>query len=194
MMQIRKTRWLRIALGIGMIATQAQAAGPLNITKTMRTVSDPLANTFPRNIPGAVIDYSITVENPLFNGGAPSPELIDSIPKNTELRVDDLPLLSAVSFLGGIPIVSDLLTLAAGPVDFQGTTLLNVTGLTYTFTSLSSDTDTLSFSSDNRKTWTYTPVRNADGYDPAVTDIRLKFNTTQRAGSNYSLRFRVRLR
>jgi hypothetical protein len=60
MMQVRKMGWLRIALAVGMIATQAQAAGPLNVTKTMRTVSDPLANTYPRNIPGAVIDYSIT--------------------------------------------------------------------------------------------------------------------------------------
>lgn len=192
MMQVRKMGWLRIALAVGMIATQAQAAGPLNITKTMRTVSDPLANTYPRNIPGAVIDYSITVANPLSNGGAPSPELIDSIPANTELRVDDLPLLAPVTLVGGLPIVADLATLAAGPIDFQGTPLLN--GLTYTFAGLASDADTLSFSSDNRKSWTYTPVRNADGYDPAVTDIRLKFNTTQRAGSNYSLRFRVRLR
>jgi hypothetical protein len=192
MIQICTRQWLRIALGIGMIATQAQAAGPLNITKTIRTVSDPVANVFPRNIPGAVIDYSITVQNPLLNGGAPSPEFIDSIPANTELRVDDLPLLSAVSLIGGLPIVSDLATLAAGPVDFQGSPLLN--GLTYTFNSLASETDSISFSSDNRKTWTYHPIRNADGYDRAVTDIRIKFNTTQNAGSNYSLRFRVRLR
>lgn len=191
-MHLPDTAWIRAALAVGLVAAPAQAAGPLNMTKTMRTVSDPVANTFPRNIPGAVIDYSITVENPFANGGAPSPEFIDSIPANTELRVDDLPLLSAVSLLGGVPVVSDLTTLAAGPVDYQGTTLLN--GLTYTFAGFASDTDSLDFSSDNRKTWTYRPVRNAAGYDPAVTDIRIKFNTTLRRGSNYSLRFRVRLR
>ena len=59
----------------------------------------------------------------------------------------------------------------SGPVAFSNGSLTS--GLTYTFTSLASTTDDVAFSNDNGTTWTYTPVPNANGVDPNVTNLRI---------------------
>ena len=46
--------------------------------------------------------------------------------------------------------------------------------LTWTFTALNSLTDDVDFSNDGGTTWTYVPVPDANGYDAAVTDVRLR--------------------
>jgi len=84
--------------------------------KTVATYSDPLNNTTnPKNIPGAEVDYTLTVTNTGL-GAVDNNTLIiiDPIPANTELFVGDLG--------GGLPFVftdssSGLLSCGAGCMD-----------------------------------------------------------------------------
>ena len=59
---------------------------------------------------------------------------------------------------------------------------------------LASSTDDIEFSSDNGSTWSYTPVPDANGVDPAVTNVRINpknaFNGND-AQFNVKLRMRV---
>ena len=67
--------------------------------------------------------------------------------------------------------------------------------LTWTFTSLSSTTDDVDFSNDGGTTWTYVPVPDANGYDAAVTHLRLRPKGTMPGNGGgdpwFELRFRV---
>ena len=62
-------------------------------------------------------------------------------------------------------------------------------GLTYTYTSLASTTDDVDFSNDGGTTWTYVPVPNGSGVDPAVTHIRIRPKGTMAANSAFTLGF-----
>lgn len=151
------------------LAVLIAAGTPLTITKTSAVVSDPQGNLLPKRVPGAFVDYTITVSNPngittTVNGVT----IADAIPANTVLYVKDVALLS-------------------GPVAYTDSLSL----LTYTFTSLASTTDRLDFSCDNAATWTCTPVADANGNDSRVTNIRVRMGGNQVAGSSFSLRFRV---
>jgi uncharacterized repeat protein (TIGR01451 family) len=154
------------------------AAAPLTITKTSSIVSDPAGNLFPHPIPGAVVDYTITITNPLANSltTVKTVSFQDAVPARTALRVSDLGLLPG-----------------SGPVVFTDG-IVPPTGLTYNFYALNRADDSISFSKDGGATWTYTPVPDADGYDAAVTNIRVQLSGNQTAGSNFSLRFRVKLK
>lgn len=128
----------------------------LSITKLQSVVSDPVHGTSaPKSIPGSVQSYTIRVTNsgpgPVDNN---SLVLADPLPARVELFVNDL---------GGA---------GQGPVLFADGT--PGSGLTWTFTSLSSLTDSIDFSNNNGLTWTYVPVPDANGFDGAVTHIRLR--------------------
>lgn len=76
----------------------------------------------------------------------------DPIPVNTQLFVGDLGVAGS------------------GPVKFtQGTP---TSGLSYTFNSLASTTDDVSFSNNSGTSYVYTPV-NAGGFDANVTNINI---------------------
>ncbi|SEM76990.1 hypothetical protein SAMN05192583_1169 [Sphingomonas gellani] len=158
-----------------LLLPRAAHAAPITVTKTAQLVSDPTGNTYPKAIPGAVFDYTITLANPTLNAAASGIVLEDAIPPRTELRVSDIALLTP------------------GPVAFNGG-LLGTSGLGYTFTSFDSRGDSIEFSSDNGKSWTYRPQPDADGYDNRVTNIQVKLTGSCVAGASASLRFRVRLR
>jgi uncharacterized repeat protein (TIGR01451 family) len=149
------------------------AFDPLTIVKTSSVVSDPQGNLLPKRVPGSFVDYTTTISNPngiftTVNGVVFS----DAIPANTALRVSNIELL------------------VSGPVDFvPGLSLL-----TYSFTSLGSTTDRIDFSRDHGATWTYTPVADANGCDNQVTNIRVRLGGNQVAGTNFSIRFRVRVK
>lgn len=65
--------------------------------------------------------------------------------------------------------IDDIAGAGSGPVLFEdGTPSSN---LGYSFFSLASTADDLRFSSDGGLTYSYTPTANADGCDPAVTDL-----------------------
>jgi uncharacterized repeat protein (TIGR01451 family) len=149
------------------------------MSKTVTTESDPTnGNLNPKAIPGATVIYTLTVEN---RGGAGTDSnsvvVIDPITSNLMLYVNDF---------GG-----------AGPVAFtDGST---PSGLTYTFIGLGSGGDDLAFSNNNGASYGYPPVPDANGYDGAVTHIRVNpkgaFNGV--SGLNvpsFTLRFRAKVK
>ncbi|WBO23152.1 hypothetical protein [Sphingomonas abietis] len=173
-----------ILLGGALLAMLVPAAGraanPLTVVKTMTVVSDPLNETLPKAIPGALLDYTDTITNP--TGGASNVTGIafaDAIPAKTKL------------------IVTDLNGSGSGPVVFSdGGLILGLLGsnLTYSYSGLGSTTDRLDFSNDNGAHWDYVPVADADGADGAVTNIRVRPSGTQAVGSYFRIRFRVEVR
>ena len=123
--------------------------------KTMLTIFDPVNGvTNPLAIPGGHVRYTITATNE--GGGATdadSVEVTNPVPANTTMFVGDI----------GGP--------GSGPIAFtDGAT---ASGLTYTFTSLSSTTDDVDFSDDNGTTYTYVPTPDGDGFDSNVTNLQI---------------------
>lgn len=170
-------RGFRYALLLVLLpAAQAAHGAALVIGKTSAVVSDPLNDLLPLRIPGAVVDYTVTISNPAANGTTAVTSVVfsDAIPAKTTMRV------------------SDLAGTAKGPVDFVDG-LLPSSALSYTYTSLSSTTDRLDFSNDGGTTWTYVPTPDANGYDPGVTNVRVRMVGNQAAASSFTLRFRVKV-
>ena len=133
----------------------------------------------PKHIPGATLVRALSVTNTstgLADTGTVA--VIEPVPADTSLYVGNF---------GGV---------GSGPVTVtQGTPSSNVT---YSFTSLASTTDDLSFSNNNGSSFLYTPSPDASGYDPAVTHIRVNpkgvFAGSSGAGDpSFTLRFRVKV-
>jgi hypothetical protein len=152
--------------------------GPtLRVAKTVAPTSDPVNGvTNPKSIPGSVQHYNVRVTN---QGGGPidnnAVAIVDSVPANTRLFVGNL----------GAP--------GSGPITFVNGSPSSA--LTWTFTALNSMTDDVDFSNDSGATWTYVPVPDADGYDAAVTTLRLRPKGTMPGNGGgdpyFELRFRV---
>ena len=130
-------------------------AGVLNAVKTVSIEEDPF-NTAPNAyaIPGARARYLVNIES---SGNSPTDNdsvvFVDALPAETKLIVADIsPNAGPVLFTDGSP-----------PSD-----------LTYTFTSLGSTTDDISFSNDGGATFTYVPTQDGDGADANVTHIRIE--------------------
>lgn len=151
----------------------------LVMLKTVQTTSDPIdGSSNPKAIPGAELLYTLTATN-YGMGAADSQSCVvtDAIPPAVMLFVGDL---------GG-----------GGPLLFtDGATN---SGLTYSFSSLSSTTDDLEFSSNGGLTFDYAPVPDVDGYDASVTHIRIHPQGEFAASDgisfpSFSISFRVRAR
>lgn len=146
--------------------------------KTVSVISDPVnGTTNPKNIPGAQVLYTITISNTGL--GTVNPDVMtisDAISPDLELYVGA----------------------AGGPVTFTDGTISS--NLSYTFTSLSNATDDIMFSNDGGSSFTYTPVPNGAGYDPAVTNVRInpkgKMAAWSGSGSypSYSLGLKARIK
>ncbi len=157
------------------------SSGPLlTHVKAVTVLSDPFnGSTNPKSIPGAVKLYTAQVTN---QGSGPvdhdSLVLTDAVPANTAM------------------LLTDVDTTGSGPVAFvQGPTS---SGLSFTFLALNNPTDDLEFSNDNGLTWTYAPVPNADGVDPAVTHLRVRLRGSMSGNSgagnpSFELRWRIRV-
>jgi len=152
----------------------------LVVMKTVAVLNDPVNGvTNPKNIPGAEVLYTVIVTN-TGQGRVDMDSMLlsDPVPANTTLFVGDQ---------GGSP---------AGPVTFSEAG----SNLSYSFTSLATSTDDVEFSNNNGSTWVYTPVPDANGYDPAVTNLRLrpKGRMAGWAGSgaypSYTFTFKVKVR
>ncbi|MDH5535071.1 MAG: right-handed parallel beta-helix repeat-containing protein, partial [Betaproteobacteria bacterium] len=156
---------------------------PPTITKLSTVISDPYNSTSaPKAIPGAVVEYTLLVSNPGVPMTTDSVVITDVIPPNTSLCVN------ATCGAGASPVVF-----------VQGTP---TSGLTYTFTSLGSTTDDVSFSSIAAPTtFNYTPVpAAATGCDANVAAIRINPKGTFADGTgpgpdpSFQLRIRVCIR
>jgi hypothetical protein len=152
----------------------------LSLLKWSTLVSDPQnGNVNPKAVPGSIREYSFR----LTNSG---PGAVDN---NGLIVLDPLPTTMEL-------FVNDLAGVGLGPIQFQDGT--PVSGLSWTFTSLASLTDSVDFSNDNGATWTYVPVPDVNGFDPAVTHIRLRPQGAMNAsggGNPYvDMTFRMRLK
>jgi uncharacterized repeat protein (TIGR01451 family) len=123
--------------------------------KSSTALSDPFNGTSnPKRIPDGAVRYDVTVTNTGFGTvNANTLFIYDAIPTNTSLYVTDIG------------------TAGSGPVSFSNGSLTS--SLTYTFTSLASTTDDVDFSNNGGSSYSYTPVANANGVDPNVTNIRI---------------------
>ena len=145
----------------------------LQLAKMAQTLSDPVnggANPF--SIPGAVVQYTISVTNQgpgVVDAG--SMVITDPVPPNTALFVDTG---------GGDPIVW-----------IDGVT---TSGLTYSYA-----TDvTFSIQAGGGPPYDYTPEPDAQGFDPAVTGFRIEFGGAMNGASggnnpSFNIRFRTRV-
>jgi uncharacterized repeat protein (TIGR01451 family) len=163
-------------------AVTSVSTGPnISLQKTSQTLSDPVNGTInPKAIPGALAEYAITATNSGLSAADNNSIVItDAIPANTALYVND------ISGAG------------TGPVIFIDGTPSS--GLTFSFISLSSTTDGLSFSNTSGADYSYTPSADADGVDTSVTNIRMATQGTflddSGSGSpNFQFIFRVKVK
>ncbi|MGN6112792.1 MAG: beta strand repeat-containing protein [Luteimonas sp.] len=148
---------------------------PLTVVKLGTTFSDPInGTTFPKAIPGAIVEYQIILTNPAATAADTNTVVVtDQVPAHMDLRAADI---------GGA---------GSGPVLFTNGSPSS--GLTYTFTSLSSTSDDISFSNNGGATWTYVPVPDADGIDPAVTHVRINPKGAF-SGNNAQFTLKLRMR
>lgn len=126
------------------------------VTKLVTTLTDPINLAIgPKPIPGSVVLYTVTVRNEgAGTADVDTLEIIDAIPN------------------GGCLIVNDIDGAGSGPVDYEdGSPGSN---LSYSFISLGSTADDLSFSDDNGLTYDYEPSADPSGCDPAVTNLRIE--------------------
>jgi uncharacterized repeat protein (TIGR01451 family) len=141
----------------------------LSVTKVSSLISDPVnGTTNPKAIPGALVEYLITVAN---TGTA-------ATDTNSVVIWDQGPADAKLC----------LLNRTGGPViwsDPGGTS-----GLIYGFNTLGSGSDDLEFSSNDGASWNYTPVPDASGCDAAVTDFRLRPDGGFAGGGSISIRVR----
>lgn len=128
-------------------------------------------------VPGAVLDYSISVTGPTLNGSpATSFMITDVVPEHLSLFVGDLDRSGA------------------GPAVFVD----NDSGLEFSFEGLTSSKDSVEFSNDGGKTFDYIPVADADGFDQNVTHIKLRPRGALLPVSGkyerFSLRYRMKVK
>lgn len=156
----------------------------LLVVKSAQTYSDPInGTTTPKAIPGAFVNYNITVTN--FGPGtvdSGTTVITDPIPANTELFVGDID--------GAGP--------AAGPILFtDGTT---ASGLSYTFSGLANTTDNLAFSGNNGTDFNKNNTApDSNECDPTVSNIRIPLSGifSGSDGTNhpsFNIKFRVRIK
>ena len=141
------------------------------VTKVSSVVSDPINGTgSPKAIPGAVVEYLISVTN---TGDEPADP--DSV-----LVTDDAPAdakMCLASFGAG-----------TGPVVFNAGAPSS--GLTYSYVTLDSTSDDIEFSSDGGASWNYVPSPDIDGCDPNISDFRVEPGGSFAASSTFTLRVR----
>jgi trimeric autotransporter adhesin len=143
----------------------------LTILKSSVVLSDPVnLGVDPRRIPNAVVRYDISVTNS-------GPGTVDA---GTLVLTDPIPANSSmyVSTSSGNPVVF-----------VNGTT---PSGLTYTYATH------VTYSSIGASgPWTYTPVPDANGFDPAVRAVRIApagvMNAAGAGNPSFTIQFRVRI-
>ena len=160
--------WTTVAQRPRLVITTA-VVPPVTVLKSSQATYDPINETSaPKALPGSTVAYTLAVTNPgSFTLDDGSLVIVDATPANLKLSVTDVP--------GG-----------TGPLLFQNGT----SGLSYTFTALSSLTDDIEFSNNGGANYDYVPVANAEGADPAVTHIRIRPKGAMAPGSSFDLRLR----
>jgi len=144
----------------------------LVVQKTSQVLTDPVnLGANPKRIPGSVVEYAVTVTNTgPGTVDASTLAISDPLPANSHLYVS---------------------TVSGNPVTFTDGT--PASGLSYSYAS------DVSFSNQpaGGAPYNYTPVPDADGFDPAVRGLRIAptgvMNAAGAGNPNFTVRFRVRV-
>ena len=145
----------------------------ISLTTVSTVKSDPVnAATEPKAIPGAEIEYLVSVANAGFSPtDTDSVVITDGAPPGTKICFDTAASGEPIVFLDGTP----------------------PSGLTYAYAGLTNATDSLFFSSDGGASWTYQPTADADGCDAGITHFQLRPSGTLAAGGSFTLRASFRI-
>lgn len=145
----------------------------LSVTKISSIFSDPTnGTTNPKAIPGALVDYLITVSNSGVSAtNAGSVVISDAGPANAKLCFDANGTGLPVAFTDGSP----------------------TSGVTYNYVALGDAGDSLQFSNDSGATWTYSPTADADGCDAAITNFRITTGGQFKPSTSFTLRTRYKI-
>lgn len=149
------------------------------VEKSSEVIWDPVnLDTYPKAIPGAVVEYTLTVTNEGYDYSDDDTFMIaDSLPADTDL------------------VVIDINGAGSGPVTF--TDGASSSGTSWDFGGLSDAADSLEFSTDGVD-FSYSPSADADGVDSAVSAVRLRPQGQFAADPNNpptaTYRYRVKIR
>ena len=150
------------------LTVTVQAAAP-TVTISSALTWDPIDQTTnPKSIPGAKQRITVTVANP------------DIAPVDSNVL-----LIVAPSPANAIPALDGDGTSGSTPFTFtEGAT---PSTLKLVYTSPSSTSDDVDFSTDGGTTWTYAPVAGSASSESVITQIRLRPEGTMAAGSSFSV-------
>ncbi|MEQ8412293.1 MAG: proprotein convertase P-domain-containing protein [Erythrobacter sp.] len=141
----------------------------LSVTKVSSVISDPVnGTTDPKAIPGALVEYLITVSNT-----GTDPADADSV-----VVIDNGPADAKMCRIGR----------AGGPVIFADSG--GGSGLSYSFAGLAQAGDDLEFSSDDGASWAYVPSADGEGCDTSITDFRVRPGGAFAGGETFTLTVR----
>jgi len=170
------SRQIQMPLDSSVTCTWSDAATvPVTVVKLAVVREDPVNGiSNPKAIPGAFVEYQVIVTNPSANPvDVDSIVVTDPMPAQVELQVAD--------FAGA----------GSGPVQFVDGSPSS--GLSYTFTSLDSDTDDLDFADVNG--WGFHPAPDGNGVDADVTALRINpKGSLDGNNAQFTLKFRVRIK
>ncbi|MEM1051311.1 MAG: proprotein convertase P-domain-containing protein [Pseudomonadota bacterium] len=138
----------------------------LTVSKVSSLIADPVNGaTNPKAIPGATVEYLITVTNigtdAVF---ADTVNVLDSGPADAKMC---------------------LISRSGGPVIFGDPS--SNSGLTYTFSNLGSTGDDVEFSNDGGSSFAYTPVDDGTGCDANITDFRVNPSGSFAGSGNFTI-------
>lgn len=157
----------------------AQLIGDVTVTTSSQIMSDGVSFTNAKSIPSAVIDFTTQVAN-----RSALPQLPDALFVTNPIP----PQL--------LLYVGDLAGPGSGPVLFAQGTLSSQ--LACTFGGIADGTDCLEFSNNNGGTFNYQPMPDADGYDAAVTHMRIRPQGLMAPAllqpSSFVLRYRMKVK
>jgi len=150
----------------------------LTMSKTMQVISDPLNNASnPKAIPGAVVEYTLQITND-GEGAADSDSITitDKLATGTDFYVGTDAATSPVTLTDGDP----------------------TSALTLNYENLTASTDGLEFSQDGGVTFDYQPSADANGFDPLITDIRIRLTGTmpgadENGTPGFSINYKVKV-
>jgi len=160
--------------GVTCMFTNTAKRPSLTVVKSSEVLSDPVdGSTNPKRIPGSVVRYIVNVTNS-GTGVVDASTLVitDPIPANTSLCVTTTCSNPIVEFIDGSP----------------------VSGLSFNYAANVSYSNT----AGGGAPFSYTPVPDANGFDVAVTGIRIAptgtMNGTGGGNPSFTVRFRVRVK
>lgn len=141
-------------------ANYFHCAGDANIqlNAAVQVISDPINTTNFKAIPGAVIQHTVSAENQgNISTDINSTILVQAIDSQSRMYVSGLS--------------------ADSPIIFNDGTGNTASGLSYSFTNINDNTDSLAFSTDGNN-FDYEPSPDAEGYDANITHFRLTLGGT----------------